>query len=365
MMAPLKQEWLEVEGGNLQRMLGGAGHDHVPINPFIIGHAAPLHGKTVYEYYTEPALGVEMTISAAQFYDAAPMTMWLYAIYWAEDYGAVLKWPEARMSAPAISEYPAETPELAEQIEPLSPEEMTKGPTMTRHWEALEAYKKIMGPAFTPYQFVYEMFVNVAYWVGPENLLMWVHSEPELVKDLMGKVVEHSVTANELVVKEYGGAMIIASSLLANSSTLAPETCREFNIVYLKDMVEKSIKKGAGPVLYHLCGDHGEDYPLHHDVPTPQGSVMHVAYDGQKPADLCKVAEVFEDKCCLLGNTDTIPIHIGTPEQNYETAKRETQAYKNFKNGFIAGLACECPTFAPPANVQAWIRGVKEEGELD
>lgn len=130
-------------------------------------------------------------------------------------------------------------------------------------------------------------------------------------------------------------------------------------------MVEKSIKAGAGQgVFYHLCGDHGKDWPLHEDVPTPPGSLMHVAYDGLKPADLTKVAEVFGNRCALLGNVDTALIQRGTPNQVYEEAKRHVLAYKDFEKGFVAGLACECPPLAPPANVMAFMRANKEFGVL-
>ncbi len=134
---------------------------------------------------------------------------------------------------------------------------------------------------------------------------------------------------------------------------------------YCKEMVEKSIKAGAGQgVFYHLCGDHGKDWPLHEDVPTPPGSLMHVAYDGLKPADLTKVAEVFGNRCALLGNVDTALIQRGTPNQVYEEAKRHVLAYKDFEKGFVAGLACECPPLAPPANVMAFMRANKEFGVL-
>jgi len=359
-------EWIKREGSPIQAMFSGQPYDRIGGNPFVIGHAAMIHGKTLYDLYTNPKLGVEMLVNASRFYNTAPMLMWLYAVYWNEDYGGELKWPVGRMSAPGIIKYPAMTPEAAEKIQPLSAEEMTKGPTMKKHWEALDTAQKILGPAFTPWQFVYEMFVVGAYWVSPENLLMWVHKEPSLVKDIMRKVVEHSVTANKLVADKYGSATIITASLLANSSTMSPAQCREFNIVYLKDMMEKSLKAGAGPgALYHLCGDHGQDYQLHHDVPTPPGTIMHVAYDGLQPANLCEVAKIFENKCALLGNMDTSLMFRGTPKQVYEASKDQVLRYKNFKKGFIAGLACECPPFAKPANVEAFMRAVHDHGKID
>ncbi|MEM3489739.1 MAG: uroporphyrinogen decarboxylase family protein [Nitrososphaerota archaeon] len=144
---------------------------------------------------------------------------------------------------------------------------------------------------------------------------------------------------------------------------MKPEKCREFNIKYCKEMVEKSMKNMVVTgVNYHLCGDHGKDWPLH-DVPTPPGSIMHVTYDGLKPADLTEVVKVFGNKCPLLGNIDTALIARGTPAQIYEQTKKDVLKYKGFPKGFVAGLACECPPFVPPANVMAFMKAVNDYGK--
>lgn len=209
------------------------------------------------------------------------------------------------------------------------------------------------------------MFVIAAYWVSPEKLFIWVHKRPELAHKMLRKAVEHSVNVNTIVAKKYGSAFIITASLLANSSTMTPKQCREFNIVYLKEMIERSLKAGAGPgIWYHLCGDHEYDWPLHEDVPITPATIMHVAYEGLKPADLTKVIKVFGNKCALFGNVHTTLMLRGTPKEVYEEAKRQVLTYKESPKGFILGCACECPSFSPPANVQAFMRAAKDFGKL-
>jgi uroporphyrinogen decarboxylase len=299
------------------------------------------------------------------FYKSMPMLMWIYATYWCEDFGGKIKFPTGRMSAPAIIEYPYEDPAKAEGYEVVDAETLSKGPTMKRHWEALEACKKLSGPAFSPYQFVYEMFVRVAYLVSPEKALLWVHKRPELVHKLLRKVVDQSVVQNKMVADKYGHTMIITASLLASSQTMSTQQCKEFNINYLKEMGDKSMKAmSVSGFFYHLCGDHGKDWPLHEDCPTPPGTIFHVAYDGHKSADLTEVAKVFGKRCALLGNTDTALVARGTPAQIYEEVKRQTLAYKNFEKGYIASLACELPPFTAPANVKAFMRAAEENGKL-
>jgi len=364
-LLPGWKEQMAREAENLRRMMTDQSHDHVPVNPFLMGAAARVQDRTLEDYYTKPSLGVQCLLASQMIYDTMPNHNWLYAVYWAEDYGSKIKMPTGRMSAPAVVSHAAPTPELAEKIEPLSPEELAKAPTMKRHWEALETAEKLLGKDFLPWQFIYEMFVVASYWVGPENLIMWVYTEPELVKNLLKKVVIHSITAVDLVRDKYGKPPFVqCASLLANSSTLSPEQCREFNIVFLKEANEKIAEKGCAGIFYHLCGEHGQDYQLHDDCPFPPGSIFHVAYDGLKSADLTQVAKQFENKVALLGNTDTALIARGKPKEIYEVAYKQTMAYKHFKKGFIAALACECPPFAPPANIMAWCKGVRDAGNM-
>lgn len=356
------------ELANIRAMYRGEDYDHVPINPVTVGYASVANGHTLHDFYTKPEEAVRWQFELAGRYGTVPVLNWSYAVYWNEDYGGTIKMPTGRMSAPGILTYPATTPEAVDKLEPLSPEELTKGPTMAMHIRGLKATESFLGKAYTPWQFIYEPFVIGSFWVSPENMLMWVFQEPDLVHSLMRKVVEHEVNACQAVSDLYPGKpfQTLCATLLANSSTMSVDQCKEFATDYLKMALERIVKIGGGStgISYHQCGDHADDYHLCADMPFPEGSVMHVAYDGLEPFDLFKAAKVYENKCALLGNFDTALAFRGKPQQIYEAAKDQVEKCKHFKKGFIAGMACECPPMIPAENFEAFIKGSQDGGSM-
>ncbi len=353
---------------NIKRMFVGGDHDVVPIGPLVGAYAATDHGRSMYEYYTEPEKAIAWQLDTARVYGILPYLNWNYSVYWNEDYGGTIRMPIGLMAAPAILTYPADTVEKADKLEPLSPEELLKGPTMARHVRGVKAVEAYSGKGYKPWQFIYEPFAIASFWVSPENLLMWVIQEPDLAHSIMRKVVTHCINACEALSQLYPGKPFKTScaTLLANSSTMSVDQCKEFATDYMKDALERIIKIGAGAtgIFYHQCGDHADDYHLCADMPFPPGSVMHVAYDGPKPFDLLKAAKVYENKCCMMGNTDTILAYTGTPEQVYDMAYKDAMRYKRFKNGFIASMACECPPMMSSANFQAFVQGSRDGGKM-
>ncbi len=353
---------------NIKRMFVGGDHDEVPIGPLVGAYAATDHGRSMYEYYTEPEKAIAWQLDTARVYGIMPYLNWNYSVYWNEDYGGTIRMPIGLMAAPAILTYPADTVEKADKLEPLSPEELLKGPTMARHVRGVKAVEAYSGKGYRPWQFIYEPFAIASFWVSPENLLMWVIQEPDLAHSIMRKVVTHCINACEALSQLYPGKPFKTScaTLLANSSTMSVDQCKEFATDYMKDALERIIKIGAGAtgIFYHQCGDHADDYHLCADMPFPPGSVMHVAYDGPKPFDLLKAAKVYENKCCMMGNTDTILAYTGTPEQVYDMAYKDAMRYKRFKNGFIASMACECPPMMSSANFQAFVQGSRDGGKM-
>lgn len=169
---------------NTNRMFMGGDHDEVPIVPLVGAYAATDHGRSIYEYYTEQEKAIAWQLDTARKYAITPYLNWNFSVYWSEDYGGTIRMPTGLMAAPAILTYPADTVEKADKIEPLSPEELLKGPTMERHVRGLKAVEAYSGKGYKPWQFIYEPFAIASFWVSPENLLMWVMQEPELVHSI-------------------------------------------------------------------------------------------------------------------------------------------------------------------------------------
>ncbi|MEM3489737.1 MAG: cobalamin-dependent protein [Nitrososphaerota archaeon] len=61
---PTDQEWLTSGLRRAGALFQGQKIDRVPANPIIMGHAALIHNRTLYDYYTKPALGVELNLNA-------------------------------------------------------------------------------------------------------------------------------------------------------------------------------------------------------------------------------------------------------------------------------------------------------------
>ncbi len=117
-------------------------------------------------------------------------------------------------------------------------------------------------------------------------------------------------------------------------------------------------------VLYHQCGDHEGDCKLHADLPLPKGTIMHPSYWGLNPAPLSETRKIFEDKCMIMGNVDTASFLNKTPAEIYKETAAQIEIGKTFKHGFIAGIGCEMPPYTNPANVEAFLRAVRDFGKM-
>ena len=370
MIPPFDREKAKKETEQYLALADGAQPDRIVANPLVMGQSALLHGKTINDWYTKPKIGAQMLLNAVTCYNVPLLPIastWAYGTAWCEDYGGEVKWPTGNAGAPGIAKHPYSKPEEVDSFQAQTPEEISKGPTYAKLWEAMEVTKKTLGPLFNGWGCPYEPFVIASYWFGPEQMLLWVNREPKLLKDLVSKTVEFLVNANELAARKYGGANLIVASLLANSQTMSPQNCWDFSLRYTKEMVEKSLKAGAGPIVwYHQCGDHEGDCKLHADLPLPKGSIMHPTYWGLKPAPLAETAKIFGSKCIVMGNVDTASFLNKTSSEIYEESKQQVEQGKSsgFKKGFIAGIGCEMPPYAPYANVEAFMRAVREHGKL-
>ncbi|OKY78921.1 MAG: Methylcobalamin:coenzyme M methyltransferase MtbA [Candidatus Methanohalarchaeum thermophilum] len=367
--APLKKESILKRAMESGKLLQGETPSRVPVNPIMLGQPAKqLFNEDLMQFYKNPRWGVRSLVQAHYIYDTMMFPMWLYADYWIEDYGGKLSWPTSEYSqAPSAKEPAFETKEEVEEFEVMAPEDLAEGPTMQQHWKALDEAKKILGDAFIPWSFPYGMFTVAGNLVDPNKLTLWVRKDPSLVHTLLEKYTQHAINVNTIVAEKYGGPTFIATgSILGSSDVLSKEQNLEFNIKYLKEMVEKSLNNGAGPfVWYHLCGDHSNDWKAHDIVPSTEASIMHVAYDGDDPADIKEVVDYYGDDHIIMGNVDTTLLRYGSPKEVYEASKEQVKKAKDSPKGFMLGPACETPPNASITNVEAMVRAAKDHGEYE
>lgn len=366
-LPPVNARWLETvrKRYNPHEYSQTEGADRVSVSAGSLGHSAMLFNVPRYKLYEDPGLGIRLNLATNEFYGLDAFATWGHTSMWVEDYGGRIALPTTYAEAPYIIEHPLRTPEDIERLEVKSVDELSEGPTMAKIWKAFEAAEQLLGDYFIPRGqpgFPYDIARN---WLGSEKLLLWTRKKPTLIHELMAKVVEHEVNCVKAVLRRYGKCAVSTGSTFACSEVLSPEMCREFHIVYLKEMVERALEAGAGPgIFYHLCGDHSLDWRLHEDIPVTSSTMMHVCYDGKKPMDLTEVIKVFGERCAIAGNVPTELMLLGTSREVYEEAKRQVLAYKHSPKGFHLTLTCGLPPGTPPVNVHALVRAAIDHGEL-
>lgn len=366
LLAPVSKKWLEAV--DKRKPMGDAsGHSsEVPCDASLfISHAAKVFNISRYDAYTNPELGVKITLAANELYGLDAFCGWGHAVLFVDDYGGKIKWPTGWTDAPYVEEYPLKTPEDIEKLEVKDVDELSKGPTYAKLWKALETAEKLLGRFFTPWSLVHSPYDCARNFLGDDKLLRWTVKEPKLIHTLLKKCLEHDVNVVAAVLRKYGRCSIETGSVFANSELLSPKHCREFNIIYLKEMLKRVLTAGAGPGIFiHLCGDHSLDWRLHKDVQVTPQTTMHVANDGREPMDLTEVIKVFGKKCVIRGNVSTNLMLHGTPKEVYEEAKRQILAYQNSPRGFVLGLSCELPGDTPPVNVHALVKATRDLGSI-
>ncbi len=362
--APINSEWLEKAGNLWTTPFVDKPSERVIVDPILLSHAAALFKKTPKYFWENPDEAARMVCQACELYDITPVGHYLWADYWGQDYGAEIKIQET--SPPAITKYPIKEPEDIDKFEVKSPEELKEGPTFKDHFKALDTVLEEYPQMFAPITQLAGPMEVATNWAGIEDVFMWMITEPEIVDKLIGKATEHMVNACKVTAEKYGANVMITGSVVASGDLLEREQIKRFSYEPQCKAVKNVLKAGAGPgVYYHLCGNHTNSFDLWKDAPMSPFTVVQVGNDGKDVFPSGKLVEHFGDRCTCFGVVDTKLIDRGTPRQVYDQTAEQLQAGKDSPRGFIIGSSCECPTYAPPANVHAMVKAAKDYGKYE
>jgi len=362
---PINESYLKRAGAQFSTPFVGTPSDRVPVDPLIFSASARLFNRTIREFWEgDPAEAITMVAHACEFYDITPIAHYLYGSYWAEDYGAKLKYMETM--PPIVVDYPIKEPADVDRFEPMDPKELSKGPTLTKHFRAFDHILKNYTPMFAPVSFFNGATDIASGLVGVEKFLLWIMKQPSICHKLLKKIADHMVNGNIAVRDKYGAVVMVVGSVTANSEILSPKQVKEFNFNYVYDAVKRSLKVGAGPgVYYHLCGDHSLDWQIWKEAVMSPFTVMQIGYEGKgKPFPAKKLKEEFGNKCTIYGCIDSLVLGQRSPAEVYEQGKQQIIDGKDSPRGFIVGNACEIPPTTPPANLHALVRAAEDFGKL-
>jgi len=360
--APIDTNWLESAGSLWTTPFADVPSERVIVDPIMLSHAAGVYKKSVEYFYGNPDEAVRMVCGACELYDITPVGHFLYADYWGADYGGELVTKAG--APPALKSRPIKTAEDVDAFRVLPPEELKDGPTFETHFKALDTVFNEYPQMFAPITQLGGVLEVATNWVSIDDVFMWMVTEPEVVDKLLTKAGDHMESACSCTAERYGANVMITGSVIASGDLLDREQIKRFGFDPVSKAIRKVLKAGAGPGVYlHLCGNHADDYDMWRTAPMSPFTVVQIGYDGKDIFPSAKHTEAFGDRAICLGCVDTKLVDRGTQMQVYEQAKSQVLAGKDSPSGYILGTSCECPTFAPPANVRAIVKAARDFGQ--
>ncbi len=338
-------------------------HDRIDVDPIMLSNAAVQAGFTIRDFYEKPELGIHCVGYVAELFDLLPVTHWFFSLPWVRELGMTLEYKDTLPPVPTGPIYEP-TAESIENLAPIGTEELKKGSTVPLFIDLYKYVQQNLPHTLVPISYGFDLVGAPAEMIGVENFIMWTFTEEELAAKLVDAFVDTSINGAEAIADEFGSAMLIVGSVLANNDIFADEQIREFSAKRMKRYVDQSFRKGAGPqIFYHLCGNHETSYKVFKEqlVWSPF-TVLHVGYDGPNvfPADVLK--DEFQDVATCMASVDTKLMINANPMKVYEQSKEVLLKGRDSKKGFILGNSCECPPYTIPGNLLAMTRAARDFG---
>jgi uroporphyrinogen decarboxylase len=332
--------------------------DRVPFVPLGAGFCAGIGGYPIRSIYDDPqrSFWAQMWAQELFGYDGNPT--FRYGSYGGWEFGGEIKMPQGELAqAPAVTKYPARTPEEVEALE--MPEVETAG-YFPLCIEFAEIQRMLGMPIVVP---AWGPLTAAANIVGVDALCRWMIKGPETAHSLLSKVVVFAKRVIDYFVGRFSGQRITGEGGCATSSNqiISPRQFEEFALPYHKDVYEHVSSKGITTVFCHICGEQNDNLPYWAQVPFGERGILSFGEE----VDLTRAIEIFGDKHIVAGNVETRVIGEGTWQAVYEQARVCIQKAKYAPGGYVLTAGCDIPPFSPPYNIYALKKAVMDFGFYD
>jgi uroporphyrinogen decarboxylase len=186
----------------------------------------------------------------------------------------------------------------------------------------------------------------------PGNWMVDLVTHPEQAHELLGICTE--ITSQFIgLMAETGVDMVSNGDSPAGPEMISPDQYLEFAWPYEKEVVEFAHALDL-PYILHICGN--TDLILERMVQTGADGL-----ELDQKTDIRRIREVLGGRCALFGNIDPVHIiHRGSPE-DVEQAVGELAQHFREEPRFILNAGCAIPADAPPENIYAMIKALKND----
>jgi uroporphyrinogen decarboxylase len=193
---------------------------------------------------------------------------------------------------------------------------------------------------------------DLCYLFGTEELLIFMITEPALVKAALDKICNFYYEANELFFSAAGDlvdALFIGNDFgTQNGMMFSPDMFREYYLPWIKKFAEQAHRYGHHFVL-HSCGD---IYDIIADLSDAGVDCLHPLQTTAVGMKLSKLSQNFKDKMTFMGGIDTQNLLLKGSVQDIDNSIKDL--FNAFGSRFILGPSHEA--LLPTINVENVIR---------
>ena len=334
--------------------------DRVPVWPgYKEGFSVVYANRPIVDAYNKPEVALAAQRKACQDFGWVFAPMLSYASMGAWEFGGDIKWPISEFDqAPSIARYPVYTEEDVWNLKLPDVKDSGIFPIMMEFCR-MSSQERLDNEPFNVLCLVEGPFTIAGNISGPDKLARWLLKEPKVAHCLLRLAMDYLLTVFQYWKDTFGieGVLPLVCEPTSANQIISPKQFEQFALPYLKETHEKMLAMGYKHIWCLLSGEHNANLPYWAQVPMGDPGFVNIPHE----IDLETAAKYFPNDV-IVGNLEPAIIQAGTPEEVYEASRKIIEKGKKIPGGYIFAPGDELPPLAPPDNVMAMTKAVRDFG---
>jgi uroporphyrinogen decarboxylase len=191
------------------------------------------------------------------------------------------------------------------------------------------------------------------------RFLKWLIRKPDLAHELINRLSEWTLAGLPAQKEMLGieGVLGWCGGPMGSNQLISPKQFEEFVLPDMKRGQARLRELGYKTTYVHICGEQNANLPYWAQVDFGDPGIISVGPE----ISLETAAEYFPNDI-ITGNLDPAIIQEGTPGEVYEATRKNIEAGKRIKGGYIFSPGCDLPPRAPVENVRMMTKAVNDFG---
>lgn len=341
-------------------LMMGQKPDRVPVSPFIMGYAAKVCGIPLGDIYADAkkSFKAHMLCMELHGYDTTPL--YGYASVGAWEFGGEVGMPYGKgHGAPYVIRHPLETEEQVDKCEVPDPKKAGSMPIALEFAKLCNSYGM---PAVVQTGEVLTYAGNI---LEPARLMLWMRRKPQTVHRLLDKISDFIIECASLWVDTFGAekCMAFTGGPVESNKLISPKQFEEFVLPYMEKIHGKVLGMGILSIMEHPCADQNKNLPYYRKLREDLNWKGKYVWNFGPETPLDVQIKNFGDHDIIGGNVDPPSFQLKSYDEVLQLCKENIEQGMNSPSGFVLMPGCEMPPLAPPVNVHAMMKAVREFGQ--